>query len=58
MRNLGVEFSVALFFVLCLQPSATAFGPYDYTRSGNPTRDALERCGFAFFEYQNDLIIV
>ncbi|MCE3050630.1 hypothetical protein HAX54_047712 [Datura stramonium] len=25
------------------QPSATEFGPYDYTRSGNPTRDALER---------------
>ncbi|XP_028775665.1 cystathionine beta-lyase, chloroplastic isoform X1 [Neltuma alba] len=25
------------------QPSATENGPYDYTRSGNPTRDALER---------------
>nr|BAS32612.1 cystathionine beta-lyase [Mimosa pudica] len=25
------------------QPSATVNGPYDYTRSGNPTRDALER---------------
>ncbi|KAK9125073.1 hypothetical protein Scep_013919 [Stephania cephalantha] len=25
------------------QPSATAYGPYDYTRSGNPTRDVLER---------------
>ncbi|KAG6513206.1 hypothetical protein ZIOFF_023518 [Zingiber officinale] len=24
------------------QPSATTFGPYDYTRSGNPTRDVLE----------------
>ncbi|RDX96753.1 Cystathionine beta-lyase, chloroplastic, partial [Mucuna pruriens] len=24
------------------QPSATENGPYDYTRSGNPTRDALE----------------
>ncbi|GMH08131.1 hypothetical protein Nepgr_009971 [Nepenthes gracilis] len=24
------------------QPSATEYGPYDYTRSGNPTRDALE----------------
>ncbi|XP_059668329.1 cystathionine beta-lyase, chloroplastic isoform X2 [Cornus florida] len=24
------------------QPSATQNGPYDYTRSGNPTRDALE----------------
>ncbi|KAK6942191.1 Cys/Met metabolism, pyridoxal phosphate-dependent enzyme [Dillenia turbinata] len=24
------------------QPSATESGPYDYTRSGNPTRDALE----------------
>lgn len=24
------------------QPGATDFGPYDYTRSGNPTRDALE----------------
>ncbi|XP_054817995.1 cystathionine beta-lyase, chloroplastic isoform X2 [Prosopis cineraria] len=25
------------------QPSATKNGPYDYTRSGNPTRDVLER---------------
>ncbi|KAL1554681.1 cysteine-S-conjugate beta-lyase [Salvia divinorum] len=25
------------------QPSATEGGAYDYTRSGNPTRDALER---------------
>jgi len=25
-----------------VQPSATSFGPYDYTRSGNPTRTALE----------------
>ena len=25
------------------QPSATEFGAYDYTRSGNPTRDALQR---------------
>ncbi|TMW58352.1 hypothetical protein Poli38472_009911 [Pythium oligandrum] len=25
------------------QPSATSFGAYDYTRSGNPTRAALER---------------
>ncbi|OIW11501.1 hypothetical protein TanjilG_26867 [Lupinus angustifolius] len=25
------------------QPSAIENGPYDYTRSGNPTRDALER---------------
>ncbi|CAA0829843.1 Cystathionine beta-lyase- chloroplastic [Striga hermonthica] len=25
------------------QPSAIDNGPYDYTRSGNPTRDALER---------------
>ncbi|KAK9273483.1 hypothetical protein L1049_018293 [Liquidambar formosana] len=25
------------------QPSATKCGPYDYTRSGNPTRDMLER---------------
>ena len=25
------------------QPSATTFGDYDYTRSGNPTRDALQR---------------
>lgn len=24
------------------QPSATTNGPYDYTRSGNPTRDILE----------------
>ena len=26
-----------------VQPSATEFGPYDYTRSGNPTRTALEK---------------
>eukprot|EP01062_Namystynia_karyoxenos_P073520 TRINITY_DN70320_c0_g1_i1.p1 TRINITY_DN70320_c0_g1~~TRINITY_DN70320_c0_g1_i1.p1 ORF type:complete len:565 (+),score=183.47 TRINITY_DN70320_c0_g1_i1:90-1784(+) len=25
-----------------VQPSITEFGPYDYTRSGNPTRTALE----------------
>lgn len=25
------------------QPSASEFGPYDYTRSGNPTRTALEK---------------
>ncbi|KAH6819345.1 cystathionine beta-lyase [Perilla frutescens var. frutescens] len=25
------------------QPSATDYGTYDYTRSGNPTRDVLER---------------
>eukprot|EP00002_Diphylleia_rotans_P032647 TRINITY_DN6870_c0_g1_i1.p1 TRINITY_DN6870_c0_g1~~TRINITY_DN6870_c0_g1_i1.p1 ORF type:complete len:489 (-),score=101.71 TRINITY_DN6870_c0_g1_i1:258-1724(-) len=25
-----------------VQPSASEFGPYDYTRSGNPTRTALE----------------
>lgn len=25
------------------QPSASCFGPYDYTRSGNPTRTALEK---------------
>lgn len=25
------------------QPSSTEFGPYDYSRSGNPTRTALER---------------
>jgi hypothetical protein len=24
------------------QPGATTFGEYDYTRSGNPTRDALQ----------------
>nr|XP_043611297.1 cystathionine beta-lyase, chloroplastic-like [Erigeron canadensis] len=24
------------------QPSATEYGPYDYTRGGNPTRDVLE----------------
>lgn len=24
------------------QPGADEFGPYDYSRSGNPTRDALE----------------
>lgn len=24
------------------QPSATEYGPYDYTRSGNPTRDVLQ----------------
>lgn len=26
-----------------LQPNAVEYGPYDYTRGGNPTRDALER---------------
>eukprot|EP00051_Salpingoeca_urceolata_P035620 m.30655 g.30655 ORF g.30655 m.30655 type:complete len:468 (-) comp9504_c0_seq1:25-1428(-) len=26
-----------------VQPSSTVFGPYDYTRSGNPTRTALEK---------------
>lgn len=26
-----------------VQPSASSFGPYDYTRSGNPTRTALEK---------------
>lgn len=26
-----------------VQPSADEFGPYDYTRSGNPTRTALEK---------------
>jgi cystathionine beta-lyase/cystathionine gamma-synthase len=25
------------------QPSATDYGTYDYTRSGNPTRDVLQR---------------
>ena len=25
------------------QPGATDFGPYDYTRSGNPTRDSLQK---------------
>ena len=25
------------------QPSATTFGDYDYTRSGNPTRHAFEK---------------
>src|SRR5688572_27771130 len=25
------------------QQSATEFGPYDYSRSGNPTRDVLEK---------------
>ena len=25
------------------QPGATEFGAYDYTRSGNPTRDSLQR---------------
>lgn len=25
------------------KPSATEVGEYDYTRSGNPTRDTLER---------------
>ena len=29
-----------------VQPSASEYGPYDYTRSGNPTRTALETlCG-------------
>ncbi|WVZ82291.1 hypothetical protein U9M48_029571 [Paspalum notatum var. saurae] len=31
------------------QPSATDYGPYDYTRSGNPTRDVLQRLGQCFF---------
>jgi cystathionine beta-lyase len=26
-----------------VQPTASQFGPYDYTRSGNPTRTALEK---------------
>lgn len=26
-----------------VQPSAIENGPYDYTRSGNPTRESLER---------------
>jgi len=26
-----------------VQPSSSEFGPYDYTRSGNPTRTALEK---------------
>lgn len=33
------------FFHWVWQPSATDCGPYDYTRSGNPTRDVLERYG-------------
>ena len=39
-----VRFLSLLFF---LQPSAIENGPYDYTRSGNPTRDALQR--YLFF---------
>jgi cystathionine beta-lyase len=27
------------------QPSATTFGPYDYTRSGNPTRYVMDEIG-------------
>ena len=37
-----------------MQPSAIENGPYDYTRSGNPTRDALER----FDHDVNDLCFV
>lgn len=38
---------MSFFLCLVLQSSATENGQYDYTRSGNPTRDALER--FFFF---------
>ena len=31
-----------------MQPSATENGAYDYTRSGNPTRDALEKYALAY----------
>lgn len=31
-----------LFPKVIFQPSATDYGPYDYTRSGNPTRDVLQ----------------
>lgn len=58
MASLMLNFHLHCFFVLCLQPSATENGPYDYTRSGNPTRDVLERCNFAFCVYQNSLINV
>jgi hypothetical protein len=41
-----------VIYVFLVQPSAIENGPYDYTRSGNPTRDALERfdmiCWFMF----------
>lgn len=49
------------------QPSATTNGPYDYTRSGNPTRDLLEKQmaelenadrGFAFSSGMSALMCV
>lgn len=42
------QFSTSTSYCLLyiLQPSALENGPYDYTRSGNPTRTALERCLF------------
>ncbi|KAJ8433145.1 hypothetical protein Cgig2_007109 [Carnegiea gigantea] len=39
-----ISFLISTFCAyFLLQPSATENGPYDYTRSGNPTRDVLER---------------
>src|SRR6185503_12683325 len=36
--------STPIYQTACFaQPSATEFGAYDYTRSGNPTRAVLER---------------
>lgn len=36
-----------------LKASATENGPYDYTRSGNPTRDALERYKILVLAYKS-----
>jgi len=44
---------MSFFLCLVLQSSATENGQYDYTRSGNPTRDALERYFFLFVGVYN-----
>lgn len=38
-----LSLDAVFFFPAYLKPSAIENGSYDYTRSGNPTRDALER---------------
>lgn len=41
--NFSFLFSMPIYQTATfVQPSGTEFGPYDYTRSGNPTRTALE----------------
>lgn len=44
--NLYINYNLSF-----LKPSATEGGPYDYTRSGNPTRDVLERFFTSFSTY-------